>query len=50
MIANIFQVQAKNSVMCGYVFIEFIDFMLVGKNWLILQAYFLLTILIKTAR
>ena len=31
-IANIFRVQAKNSVMCGYLCIGFIDFMLVGKK------------------
>ena len=39
--ANIFQVQANNSVMCGYFYIGFIDFILAGKNWLILQACFL---------
>ena len=31
-IANIFQVQANNSVMCGYFCIGFIDFMLAGKK------------------
>ena len=31
-IANIFQVQANNSVMCGNFCIGFIDFMLAGKN------------------
>ena len=30
--ANIFQVQANNSVMCGYFCIGFIDFMLAGKK------------------
>ena len=30
--ANIFRVQAKNSVMCGYFYIGFIDFMLAGKK------------------
>ena len=30
--AKIFQVQANNSVMCGYFLIEFIDFMLAGKK------------------
>ena len=30
--ANIFRVQAKNSVMCGYSCIGFIDFMLAGKK------------------
>ena len=29
---NIFQVQANDSVMCGYFCIEFIDFMLAGKK------------------
>ena len=31
-IANIFQVQANNSIMCGYFSIGFIDFMLAGKK------------------
>ena len=31
-IANIFRVQANNSVMCGYFGIGFIDFMLAGKK------------------
>ena len=31
-IANIFRVQANNSVMCGYFCIGFIDFMLSGKK------------------
>ena len=31
-IANIFRVQAKNSVMCGYFCIGFIDFMLADKK------------------
>ena len=30
--ANIFQVQANNSIMCGYFCIGFIDFMLGGKK------------------
>ena len=30
--ANIYRVQANNSVMCGYFCIGFIDFMLVGKT------------------
>ena len=30
--ANIFRVQANNSVMCGYFCTGFIDFMLAGKN------------------
>ena len=30
--ANIFRVQANNSVMCGYFCIGFIDFILVGKK------------------
>ena len=30
--ANIYRVQANNSVMCGYFCIRFIDFMLVGKT------------------
>ena len=28
---NIFRIQAENSIMCGYVCIGFIDFMLAGK-------------------
>ena len=31
-IVNIFQVQGNNSVMCGYFFIGFTDFMLAGKK------------------
>ena len=31
-IANIFRVQANNSIMCGYFCVGFIDFMLAGKN------------------
>ena len=30
--ANIFRIQAYNSVMCGYFCIGFIDFMLAGKK------------------
>ena len=32
LIANIFRVQANDSVMCGYFCIGFIDFMLAGKK------------------
>ena len=32
--ANIFRVQANNSVMCGYFCIEFIDFMLACKKFI----------------
>ena len=46
--ANIFRVQAKNSVMCGYFCIGFIDFMLAGKNLLILQTSFCAMTLRKT--
>ena len=31
-VANIFQVQANNSIMCGYFCIGFIDFMFAGKK------------------
>ena len=31
--ANIFRVQANDSVICGYFCIGFIDFMLAGKKW-----------------
>ena len=31
-IANIFRVQATDSVMCGYFWFGFIDFMLAGKK------------------
>ena len=31
-IANIFRVQANNSVMCGYFYIGFMDFMLAGNK------------------
>ena len=30
--ANIFRIQANNSIMCGYFCTGFIDFMLAGKN------------------
>ena len=40
-IANIFRVQANNSVMCGYFCIGFIDFMLVGKKLTIVLVSFL---------
>ena len=30
--ANIYRVQANDSVMCGYFYIGFIDFMLAGKT------------------
>ena len=45
--ANIFRVQTNHSVMCGYFFIRFIDFMLAGKK-LIIQTCFLHIILRKT--
>ena len=32
--ANIFLVQANDSIMCGYFCIGFIDFMLAGKKWI----------------
>ena len=32
LVANIFRVQANNSVMCGYFCIGFIDYMLAGKK------------------
>ena len=31
-VANIFRIQAYDSVMCGYFWIGFIDFMLAGKT------------------
>ena len=39
-IANIFQVQANNSVMCGYFCIRFIDFMLAGKKLTVFTSMF----------
>ena len=30
--ANIFRIQENNSIMCGYFYIGFIDFMLAGKT------------------
>ena len=29
---NIFRMQSNNSIMCGYIFIGFIDFMFAGKT------------------
>ena len=46
--ANIFRVQANDSVMYGLFCIGFIDFMLAFKNWLIIQFFFLHMILRKT--
>ena len=39
-VTNIFRIQAYNSVMCGYFWIRFIDFMLVGKTLTPLQIFF----------
>ena len=39
-VTNIFRIQAYNSVMCGYFWIRFIDFMLVGKNLTPLLIFF----------
>ena len=39
--ANIFRVQANNSVMCGYPCIGLIDFMLAFKKLTIILVYFL---------
>ena len=30
---NIFRIQAYDSIMCGYFFIDFIDFMVAGKTF-----------------
>ena len=45
--ANIFRIQANNSVMCGYFCIGFIDFMLAGKKSTDFTSYFLFMTLIK---
>ena len=39
-IANIFRVQANNSIMCGYFCIGFIDFMLAGKKLTDFNSFF----------
>ena len=44
-ITNIYRIKAYASIMCGYVFIGFIDFMLKRKNFLGIQIYFLLMIM-----
>ena len=44
-IANIFQVQANNSVMCGTSALDSLILCLQVKNWLILLACFILMIL-----
>ena len=46
--ANIFRVQANNSVMCGYFCIGFIDFMLAVKKLTDYTIFFFLMILRKT--
>ena len=38
--ANIFRVQANNSVICGYFCIGFIDFMLAGKKLAVFTSFF----------
>ena len=45
--ANIFRVQANNSVMCGYFCIGFIDFMLAGKKLTDFTIFFLVMALKK---
>ena len=35
--ANIYRIQAYDSIMCGYVYVGFIDFMFKGKTWQILR-------------
>ena len=45
--ANIFRIQANNSVMCGYFCIGFIDFMLADKKLTDYTNFFFLMILIK---
>ena len=42
-ITNIYRIQAYNSVMCGYFFIGFVDFMLKGKSFLDYINLFFLT-------
>ena len=42
--ANIFRIQADNSIMCGYICIGFMHFMLVGKSLFDLLVCFLLMI------
>ena len=39
-VTNIIRIQAYNSVMCGYFWIRFIDFMLVGKTLTPLLIFF----------
>ena len=33
MITNIYEIEAYDSIICGYVYIEFIDFMFKGKSF-----------------
>ena len=48
--ANIFRIQAYDSIMCGYFCIEFINYMLKGKTLLDYTNYFLLMILKTTIK
>ena len=48
--ANIFRIQAYDSIMCGYFCIEFINYMFDGKSLLILLAYFHRMILKRTMK
>ena len=49
-IANIFRVQANNSVMCGYFCIRFINFMLAGKKLTDYTIFFYTSFLHMTLR
>ena len=42
-ITNIYRIQGYNSIMCGYFWIGFVDFMLIGKVYESIQICFLLT-------
>ena len=41
---NIFRIQADNSIMCGYIYIGFFDFMFVQKSFINFTSFFLLII------
>ena len=47
---NVYRIQAYDSIRCGYYCIEFIDFMLKGKIFLIISIYFLLMIMKKKTK
>ena len=49
-IKNTYRIQAHDSIMCGYLFIGFVDFMLKGKSLCNYANLFLATVMRKTIK